>query len=171
MESFHVKFFRLTDVRLVELLDTPIGVYVIWDGRSQMRPTYIGEGNILSRFESHRLKFVAPIDGYIALLDGDKRKAKKEATMLEALLLHIAHQTDRHPTRNSAGGKWKHLDRLFDRHGVVKFLIDGYDPFVAPRNSRQMQRKKQIRIGITEEDDGDEAFLVEHAWRTLSSSL
>lgn len=167
MISHKVFFDKFSEITLEKLLDYPIGTYIIWDGKAKKRPTYIGEGNILSRFNGHRKRFAFPLDGYIALLANDEKKAKINAEILEALLLFIADVTNRYPNANKADGKWKGLNNVFDDHGVFKISLYGYDPFSHPKKSRYVENPRIIRVTIILDDDGNDAFDVQHEWRHL----
>jgi hypothetical protein len=60
-------FRRLSEISIPDLLGE-IGVYVLWSGRAKARPSYIGEGNVLSRLVNHHDRFSKPFDGFAAVL-------------------------------------------------------------------------------------------------------
>src|SRR5215510_16115796 len=87
MEIVRAEFFRLDEVPLSSLIGA-VGVYVIWDGKAQSRPTYVGEGTILERVGQHASRFTRPFDGYLAVLgDWSANRPKREAEILEACCL------------------------------------------------------------------------------------
>jgi hypothetical protein len=104
MESLHCHFSRLSDFTVDELLHA-YGVYVIWSGKSQARPSYVGEGDIWARLAQHRKTFSRPIDGYATIM-GNKYTAtvKRDVQIVEAVLLEIGNCTDRYSAHNSRGG-------------------------------------------------------------------
>lgn len=160
MEIIKASFDRLTEIRFVSLLRA-VGVYIIWDGRAHARPTYIGEGALLKRLAEHETRFVPPFDGYVAILGNRSSKtAKRNAEIIEALLLAVAEDTDRLPTRNIASGKTTGLDRVFRSHGVLRVSVAGYDPLAIPWQSRRLRAAKVIRL----EDKGGTLHL-SHDWR------
>lgn len=92
-----VEFVRFEDVSFAYVL-RGIGVYVIWDSQARVKPSYIGQGNVLSRLSVHAKDFSFPVRGYIAILGNTGRKKEnKDAKIIEALLLGVAKQTDRFP--------------------------------------------------------------------------
>src|SRR2546430_10167294 len=120
MEIVRAEFFRLDEVPLSSLIGA-VGVYVIWDGKAQSRPTYIGEGTILERVGQHASRFTRPFDGYLAVLgDWSAKRPKREAEILEAVLLAVASGTNSLPTKNRAPGKMREIDRIFRSHGTLR---------------------------------------------------
>src|SRR5256885_2022041 len=117
MRVIEIEFHRLVEVTLPDIVRA-VGVYVIWDGQARAKPTYIGEGNILKRFGEHSKRFATPFDGYLGIL-GDTIAAtpKREAEMIEALLLTVAYEVDRMPRYNVAHGKTTGIERIFRSHG------------------------------------------------------
>jgi hypothetical protein len=161
MESIHCRFARLSDISVDELLHA-YGVYVIWSGKSQARPSYIGEGDIWSRLGQHRNRFPRPVDGYATII-GDEYTAatKRNAQIVEAVLLAIGEETDRYAIHNARGGNLVKLDKLFDRHGVVRIYFEGNDPFLEPGTGRPIEGKRTVSITLDDEDN----FTVNHPWR------
>ena len=157
MHKIHAHFSRFWETPIETLLHA-YGVYVLWDGRSQARPCYIGEGDILARLTSHRKKFARPISGYLAILD-EKYSAqiKRDCQILEAMLLHIGMESDREPTQNRQGGKFSRIEPIFNRHGVMRLTISGYDPLMPPAESRLITKNRIIRYS---EEEG-----IKHPWR------
>src|SRR6266480_5227646 len=153
-------FRRLSDISIPDVLGE-IGVYVLWSGRAKARPSYIGEGNVLSRLISHHGRSSRPFDGFAAVLSGADvpwQRAKSNATIVEAMLLCVAQDTDRAPAENLAPGTFRALDDLFERHGTVRINVSGFDPLRAPEESPRIQGCKRI---VLRNATGE----LEHDWR------
>ena len=160
MYIIRIKFYRLQEIRITELVGA-VGVYVIWDGRAKSRPSYIGEGGILKRFSEHSTRFSKPFDGYIGILGDDTTKvAKREAEIIEFLLLYVADDVDRVPSANKAPGKRKGLERIFRSHGHLRIRVSGYDPLGIPGQTRRLSTSKNIELKNTEF-----GIFVAHTWR------
>lgn len=161
MRIIKAPFDRIDEIRLPDLIDA-VGVYVIWDGQSRARPSYIGEGTILKRLADHSSRFAKPFDGYIAIL-GDKSSAtaKHEAEIVEALLLAVAEETDRLPRHNVAPGKSHRIEKVFRSHGVLRVSFTGYDPLGVPWQARRLASPKVVRL----EDLGLGFVEMRHSWR------
>jgi hypothetical protein len=156
-------FRRLSEISIPDLLGE-IGVYVLWSGRAKARPSYIGEGNVLSRLVNHHDRFSKPFDGFAAVLsraDVPWQRAKSNATIVETLLLHVAHDTDRAPAENLAPGSFRALDELFERHGTARVNVSGLDPLRAPEESPRIQGRKRIVLRSAAVEDIE----LEHDWR------
>lgn len=98
-----------------------VGTYVLWDGQAQVKPSYIGEGNILKRVVAHSRDYATPLNGYIAILGKATRAgAKRDAEILETVLLAAAAETRRSPPNNSQAGCLRGIASLFRRHGVIR---------------------------------------------------
>ncbi|MFQ5779877.1 MAG: hypothetical protein ACE5HN_03710 [Nitrospiria bacterium] len=151
----------MTEVPFTELVRA-LGVYVIWDGRAKARPTYIGEGNILKRIAvEHSKRFALPFDGYVSILgDEGYRAAKREAELIEALLLHASAHTDRYPSCNVAPGKLVTLERLFRQHGTVRVRVTGCDPLGIPWSSGKLPKAKVMQV-----EDHHGKMVLRHNWR------
>jgi len=97
MLKIQAHFARITDVSLADIYDV-IGVYVLWSGRAKAVPSYIGEGDVLTRFSSHMKRPWAarPIDGVVAFLDAPTvHRLKTYSELLEAALLWVSGSVDR----------------------------------------------------------------------------
>jgi hypothetical protein len=148
MLTIKLHFIRLSEVSLPDIYDQT-GVYVLWSGKAKAVPSYIGEGDVLERFNSHARKSWAarPIDGVIALIKTATRR-KAYAELAEAALLHVAKIINRYPTHNGNRGKptaalEKSL-RYQDRNiGTIRLVFSGRDPLRAPSNP-PMSAKKWI---------------------------
>ena len=47
MDKTYIKFCKMDDVSISELMGKlKFGVYVLWDNKSKIRSSYIGEGNM-----------------------------------------------------------------------------------------------------------------------------
>ena len=162
MHVITARFDRLSDVSVADLLGE-LGVYVLWDGRANARPTYVGEGNILRRLVEHEARFARPLDGFVAVLSDESRswqRAKADGTIVEALLIGVADLTDRSPSVNVAPGQLRALDTIFRQHGTVRINVMGLDPLRPPEELPRIAGQKRIvlrqRSGVLE---------VEHEWR------
>jgi len=158
MKVINAKFRRLQDITLNDVYGA-IGVYVLWSGNAMVRPTYIGEGSILKRFADHSESFYWPITGVVAIMDS--KKPKRDAEIIEALLLHIAYEIDRFPTKNKKSGKWKRINKIFRRHGVLRINITGYDPLLLPTRV-PLKKKKLIELRV----DSIGETKVKHSWHS-----
>jgi hypothetical protein len=164
MHVIDTDFQRLSDWTIPDLLGE-LGVYVLWDGKAKARPTYIGEGNILRRLVEHENKFARPLDGFVAVLSNDYmpwQHAKADGTIVEAMLLSVAKQTDRKPSINVAPGRLRALTDIFARHGTVRINVSGMDPLRPPEENPRLSSCR--RVTLRETSDGQ--IEVEHSWRT-----
>ncbi len=162
MEIVRADFLRLDEVPLSALIAT-VGVYVIWDGKARARPTYIGEGTILQRVAQHASRFTRPFDGYLALLgDWSGNRPKRDAEILEAVLLAVAEETDRLPTQNRSPGKMRAIHRVFRSHGTLRISVTGYDPLLIPGQARRTTAAKVATVRYIA--DGL-PYILEHDWR------
>jgi hypothetical protein len=159
MRSIKATFERLDEITLERAYGS-VGVYVLWSGKSQLKPTYIGEGVILKRFAAHVDNLPWPIDGILAILGDNTSTNKTDAEILEAVLLDIAADIDRSPTKNQHPGKTGRVDDVFKRHGVMKIHITGYAPLLHPKN-RPMLEKKIVEL---RQDMYGEVELI-HPWK------
>ena len=148
MLTIKLHFVRLSKVSLADIYDQ-IGVYVLWSGKARAVPSYIGEGNVLQRFNEHAKKSWAarPIDGVIALIETSPRQ-KAYAELAEAALLHVGELIDRYPTHNGNHGKptaalEKCLRYQPPNIGTIRLVFSGRDPLRAPSNP-PMSTKKWI---------------------------
>jgi hypothetical protein len=162
VQVIDVTFERLTDASVASLLGC-IGAYVLWDSQAKARPSYIGEGVILKRLTDHVYRFAYPLDGYAApIFEPSPQRAKAYAEIVEALLLVVAHQTDRRPSVNVAPGKLRALDAVFRSHGTLRLNIRGFDPFLPPRNARPLSTP--MRIVLKDLPDG--SLTIDHSWNS-----
>lgn len=158
MYRIDVIFHRLEEFRFVDLFDLT-GVYVIWGSKADKRPTYIGEGDIFNRFVQHRNRFPKPLSGYITTFEGTTTQTKEKAEIIETILLWVAKDSNRFPTRNKKFGKITNFKKIFKNHGTLKIRFDGDDPFIHP-DDRQSRNVKGVRFSIKEE-----SFI--HDWKTI----
>jgi hypothetical protein len=148
MHTIDATFYRFSDI-VVPSLFGAIGVYVLWRGRAIARPSYIGEGNILSRLVNHHQNLPNTFDGFAADLSHPgitSRMAKGDAEIVEAMLLWVAGETDRAPSDNKAPGKLTALDGLFRRHGTVRINVSGMDPLRPPEERPIIRGRKVITV-------------------------
>jgi hypothetical protein len=160
MHTINAHFRRLSESSVTSLFGE-IGAYVLWDGQSKARPSYIGEGVILKRLAEHAERFSPPLDGYAASLEGSPQRVKADAEIVETLLLAVAQRTDRAPAVNVAPGKVHGIQDLFRRHGVVRVNVYDLDPFAPPDTPRRLSTAKRITV----RDDGMGHATIEDDWR------
>jgi hypothetical protein len=162
MKIINAKFERFRNIP-IDILLHAYGIYVLWDGNSKARPSYIGEGDIWARLESHREKFARPISGYIAILGEDySALTKQHCQILESSLMECADETDRGPNKNLKGGNLSTIETIFRSHGVLKIAVSGYDPLQPPSEAKIMARTKTI---LYRKHQG-EIFLEKNPWRS-----
>jgi hypothetical protein len=136
MRVIDVNFLSFDEV-LISSLIGEVGVYVIWDSRSQSKPTYIGEGEILNRFSAHTkrkdLSFKGVWDGYIGFIESTKGPVlKKEMVkIVECLLLQVALGCNRYPSGNKHPGSLSKVGR-WSKKAKVRLNIRGLNPFSHP---------------------------------------
>lgn len=163
MKIIRVRFDRLDDQSVVDLAGA-VGVYVIWAGKAVAKPTYIGEGSLLKRLGDHVGRFPQPWDGYVAITgDVGSPTAKRQAEIVEALLLEVADRVDRRPTANAARGKTNRIYPIFRSHGVLRVRVTGYDPLGIPWQGGRLKQPKVIRL-----EDVDRAGInisMQYSWR------
>jgi hypothetical protein len=161
MHIINLNFHRF-DRTPFSVLFRAIGVYVIWDGRQIIRPSYIGEGNILERFaKEHTKRFSRPIDGYVSILgDISNRHLKADARICERLLLEVGKLIDRYPTVNVSKGFLKPIRDVFENHGVLRVNVRGFDPFFPPWSPHTLATKKDIELRRYGHQVG-----ITHGWR------
>ena len=168
MLKINAHFVRISEVSLAEIYDV-IGVYVLWSGKAKAVPSYIGEGDVLSRFSSHTKKSWAarPIDGVIAFIDAPTlHKQKAYSELVEAALLSAAEEVDRYPTHNESDGKpaaalRKALKRQDHNVRTIRIVFSGRDPFRDPSNP-PMREEKWIVL----REGADGWYIDELHWNT-----
>ena len=163
MHVIHAHFERLSEIAVPILLGE-IGVYVLWSGMAKARPSYIGEGNILNRLVTHHDRFAKPFDGFATVLSREGipwQRAKADATIVEAMLLAVANDTDRMPSTNVAPGKLRDLDDILRSHRKVRINVTGLDPLRPPEECPKLRARKCIVLCF----DQDEDFRIRHDWR------
>jgi hypothetical protein len=165
MYTIRTQFQLFREVDLSELIGAN-GVYVIWDSYAKARPTYIGEGNLLSRFAKHverdGRRFAQPWNGYVAIISGSTHNVhKEESKAVERLLLDIAKETDRLPGANDNPGS-KSAVLYYCQSETLRIAITGYDPLISPFECKMLTCTKEIKVCV-EGDNGYE--IVKHDWR------
>jgi len=148
MLKIDAHFVRLSEVSLADIYDV-IGVYVLWSGKARAVPSYIGEGDVLTRFSSHMKKPWAarPIDGVIAFIDApSQHKQKAYSELVEAALLAVAEEIDRYPTHNISDGKpsaalRKTLQRQDHSVRTIRIVFSGRDPLLSPASPAMKSEK------------------------------
>lgn len=152
MLTIKLRFIRLSEVSLADVYDE-IGVYVLWSGKAKAVPSYIGEGNVLQRFNDHTKKSWAarPIDGVIALIN-TKTRQKTYAELAETALLQVAKGINRAPKHNRNQGKpTAAMNKILkhQNHNVrtIRLVFSGRDPLRAP-STPPMKAKKWIVLRL-----------------------
>ncbi|HVC38239.1 MAG TPA: hypothetical protein VNF46_07555 [Gammaproteobacteria bacterium] len=170
MLKINAHFVRISEVSLADIYDV-IGVYVLWSGKAKAVPSYIGEGDVLTRFSSHMKKSWAarPIDGVIAFIDAPTlHKQKAYSELVEAALLSAAEAIDRYPVHNVSDGKpaaalRKALNNQDHNVRTIRIVFSGRDPFRDPSNL-PMREEKWIVIR-----EGAEGWHIDELhWNTRS---
>jgi len=157
MYPITVSFVRFEDVYFSNVLNSN-GVYVIWDSQARAKPSYIGEGDLLSRLAQHDDLFAKPVKGYIALFGPTGKKSEeKNAEMVEALLLEVARETNRWPIHNGRAGDMNLVRNVSRSYGLVKISLKGCDPFGPPTAPRYIAKSKHIwfELDVSGKDDLD----------------
>lgn len=162
MHVIDAYFDLLNDVPVSKLFGF-VGTYILWDGQARVKPSYIGEGNILERIVEHSRDYAMPLIGYIAILgEATLAGAKRDAEILETVLLEAAAQTRRSPPNNSQAGNRRGIASLFKKHGVIRVNLAGYNPLSPPRLRRIFEERKEIRL--IEDESGN--IYMSHPWRS-----
>lgn len=160
-------FKRISLVTLNDIADH-FGVYVLWSGKSIVRPSYIGEGNLWDRLGSHIKspeKTGSVLDGAIAVFEGTPKTSKEEAEIVKVLLLRVMELTDRFPTQNIGGGKSGKVVKTWIGKGKIRVNCTGVDPLLDP-NRPAMVDKKTIECDL---DLNDSKWILKHNWKRRSS--
>ncbi len=123
------------------------GVYVLWASAAGDRPTYLGEGVVLSRLNKHMEWLKSGVTGIVAKLD-----SKRDAEITEATLLWAAQKINRWLSQNKSEGKWKRVDTLLERHTSLRVNVRGRHPFVHP-SSQRSQLADRVPISVWLERD------------------
>ncbi len=133
MYVIDLDFKSLHDISVAECLSST-GVYVLWSPNAWERPSYLGDGNVLSRISSHcnnsEKPFASGGDGYIALLDdgSNPRKLKTDAEVAENTLLEAARTLGVYPKFNKASGKLASVFRRGQQHDTIRVNVRGWHP-------------------------------------------
>jgi hypothetical protein len=159
MLSINAYFQRLNEISVADLFET-IGTYVLWDSQAKVRPSYIGEGDLLSRLSSHYMKFAKPLNGYVAVLgDWSRKYYKTDGEVVEAVLLVISKRIGCYPLHNRQRGSTTAIDKAFRYDRVVKVRVGGFDPFNAPLNAKPLRGTLDIRLSTAKGE-----ILIDHPW-------
>lgn len=165
MEIDNFEFEKLSDTNISDYFGA-VGVYILWDSQAKKVPSYIGEGGIFKRFSDHEKNFAHPIDGYVAfggrISDGIK-SYKKESELLEAVLLHISERIGKEPKHNRQKNYTTPIKKYFKSNRVLKFEIEGFDPFCHP-DEKEKVRSKEIYL----ERIQNKIHLTKHPWKKLA---
>lgn len=164
MEIDEFEFCKLSDANIADYFGV-VGVYILWDSQAKNVPSYIGEGGIFKRFSEHEKNYAHPIDGYVSIggyaKDGIK-SYKTDSELLEAVLLHIAARIGKEPKHNQQKNIRTAITKYFKSNRVLRFKIDGYDPFTRPDKAEKI-RGKEIYLEKTQ----NRIHLSSHPWKKL----
>lgn len=137
------------------------GVYVLWSRAAESRPTYLGEGKILSRLSDHVGWLTRGMRGVAGITSTDgsaSQRAKRDAEIAEAVLLFVADDIGRTPTRNDAPAKRRRVEQVFRQHGVLRLNVRGYHPLKNPwLGNSKLTGRAELTVGA----DGH----MSHPWR------
>lgn len=134
MHVINLEFFSLKTEAVARLFGET-GVYVLWSPSADQRPTYIGEGIIVKRLARHVDWLTRGVTGLAAVtsLGGiDPRRAKKNAEIVEAVLLWIANAIGRYPSKNKHPARPRRVDAVFRRDATLRINVRGYHPLRHP---------------------------------------
>lgn len=161
MEIVQAEFMRFDEVALSSLIGA-MGVYVLWDGKSRVQPSYIGEGAILERLAQHAKRFAWPLDGYVAVMgDWSTLRTKRQAEVVEAVLLLVAGDTNRTPVHNDAAGKLTAVRTLLRGHRRLRVKVIGRDPLQSPWRSQRLAGSKWATFTV---ERGHADYMLDHEW-------
>ncbi len=186
MEVLKVDCKPFDEISLYEIINySKTGVYIIWDSRSKKRPTYIGEGDLMSRLCSHRnIKnegFAKPIDGYVINIyqiskktsttnvtkyndEITEKELKQNSELIEFIMLYLANQNYLAPIKNISSGKSKTLEKKFiNNNRTLSICLNGYNPFISVNNSKKLKKEIIIKIQVKK----GELFLVGNDYKKL----
>lgn len=168
----HIVKFRLRRFSDVSLLSAigETGLYVLWTPSAQVCPSYIGEGWVLDRLVKHQRKYGRNVDGYFAAADSDLtvKEAKMDQEIAEAALILVGHMIGRPPTHNRNGGRLARIIELVGKHGILKVIISGRDPFQPPESPQsKLGAARTIRFNLDRlgVDDADPGDFIRFPWR------
>lgn len=113
-----------------------IGVYVLWSLNAIQRPSYIGEGDVVSRVAKHMTDDDKPfatnnsIAGCVAIIGREKQRVsrKRDAEIVERTLLDAADRLGVPPSHNKVGGKIASIDRRGEVHDTIRVSVSGMHP-------------------------------------------
>lgn len=155
MKTIDVTFTSLEQLAVAQLFGV-VGVYVLWAPNAGDRPTYLGEGTVLQRINDHVSWLTSGVTGLVASL-----KTKREAEIVEAVLLWTGEEINRRPSKNVSDGKWRRIDRLMERHTSLRVNIRGCHPFVHPRSKYSGLPERAM---ITVRLDRNNEYHLEQPW-------
>lgn len=127
------------------------GVYVLWSPSAKVRPSYLGEGNVISRFAQSHIDYFGPDSrGHAALLSG--QSAKSDGETLEMALLAVAEDINRWPVHNRRGGNKKHIGHLWKK-GInrIRLNLSGYHPL---KRDSKLSRRTPLHMVLEESSRG-----------------
>ena len=158
MHSIQAHFDRFEDLSFYDVLNGT-GVYVIWDSQAKAVPSYLGQGDLLSRLSKHADDYAFPVRGYVSVHGYDRSAAtRNEAIIVEALLLEVAAHTDRWPKHNARVGHIEKVAKFAELNSLIRMSVTGCDPFAPPNHPRHINGSKRIAYSTGIEDS------IEYDW-------
>ena len=163
MYSIDAEFLRFDEVRFGDVFGAT-GVYVLWTRDAAVKPSYIGEGDIVERVQSHRKekKWGTRIQtGCVALM------GKDDAEVVEALLLDAAKDLfDSLPTYNTHPGKFSRVgERFTGSDRTVRVKVSGWHPL---REGARVQGSVLLHARLERIGEEGCCYRTEHPWRASS---
>jgi hypothetical protein len=159
--------FESLDELPVTALFGAIGVYVLWSSRADVRPSYVGEGNLIHRFANEHIeRFGKNASGYAAIMrNGTAKQQKADAEIVETILLQIGALIDQCPVNNDSRGKRKGILKHYDAgHNVIRINVRGYHPL---RWNVKLTAVNRVTADLYNGDDGLDVE-VDHPWRRIA---
>jgi hypothetical protein len=166
MYIINARFESLDDMPVTALFGA-IGVYVLWSSRADVRPSYVGEGNLIHRFAAEHIeRFGKNSTGYAAIMtSGTAKQQKSDAEIVETVLLEIGDLIYQYPVNNDAPGKRKGIQKHWeDGHNVIRINFTGYHPL---RWNTKLTSVNRVTADLFYDDSRFE-LSVDHPWRRIS---
>lgn len=122
------------------------GTYILWSQRARVKPTYIGQGEVAARLQSHMKEWAGPnFYGVIAMLnDNGPKRNKADSEILEVFLLEAAEREGLWPARNKVAGHTTRVEKLREKHGVLRINVTGFHPFKHPGDKSARLKNKKV---------------------------
>ena len=156
MFTIDLNFASYDETSVAALLGS-VGVYTVWSPQAVDRPTYLGEGHVITRLPQHLDTWKRGITGAIAILADsydDKMAGKYEGVLAEAFLLELGKVLDRAPTKNAHPGSTERLREMIKSHNKVRVNIRGLHPFMPPsKPASRLDGRVENEVELDEDGD------------------